>query len=142
MELVFELKFYKDLSLNFSAVLILPSSCNKIKINQIFSSPLEFLPNFLQILFMLVKYLISYFEFARFDCSDLTLSFFIRIPFTRTRRLTKRLKNKNYLGIMLTFFFFQTSTVFFKPSFKYDAVFQDQSEANIGGDLRPLYLGL
>ena len=98
------------------------------------ASSLEFLQSFRQIFFMLVKYLISYFEFAKFDCSDHTLSFFIRILFTRIPWLIKRLRNKNYSGIMLTFFFFQTRTVFFKPSFKYHVAFQDQSEANIRED--------
>ena len=138
--------------LNCSAILILPSSCNKIKIKRIFNSlnywNLSFCfscftgipPEFIRIHpFMLVKYLISHFEFAKFDCSNHTMSFFILIPFARISRLTTRLKNKNYLRIKITFFFFQTSAVFFKPSFKYHVVFQDRSEARW---LRSLYWSL
>ena len=56
------------------------------------ASLLEFLLSFCQILFMLVTDLISYFKFVKFNCSDHTLSFFIRIRFARIPRLKKTKK--------------------------------------------------
>ena len=77
---------------------------------------------FAQILFMLVKDLISYFEFANFNSSNHTLRFFIRILFTRIPSLKKAKKQITTKESCSALYAIEPKNSFYKGFFSFKLV--------------------